>query len=289
MEIRKVLFPVEFHEASLRLIWVAADIVRRFHAQLVILHVVAPESYSARDWKKGRPLASGDLLGELVRYAEQDLRESVQPAVEGLPLRCIVAQGDAASGIIEAARNESVDLIVMATRGNRGFYRHLIGSVTTKVMYETDCPVLTSAHLEKVDAHRELKLDRVLCGVTFSEHSLDVLKCAAQVAAEFQAKLTIAHVTPDVEMYGPGGNYIDRGWKQDLVRSAQELAGRLQQQVGIAAEVAIESGDPGAGLSRIAARTGADLLVVGCHNSGGHFGSNGYGIISQSLVPVLSV
>ena len=289
MEIRKVLFPVEFHEASLRLIRVAAGIVRRFHSQLVILHLVAPESYSARDWKEGRPLASADLLGELVRYAEQDLGESVQPALEGLPVRCVVGQGDAASGIVEVAQNESVDLIVMPTRGNRGFYRHLIGSVTAKVMYEADCPVLTSAHLEKVEANRELKMDRVLCGVTFSEHSAEVLKCAAQVAAEFQAELTIAHVTPDVEMYGPGGNYIDREWKQDLVRSAQELAGRLQQQVGTAGEVAIESGEAGAGLSRIAARTGADLLVVGCHNSGGHFGSNGYGIVSQSPVPVLSV
>jgi nucleotide-binding universal stress UspA family protein len=134
-----------------------------------------------------------------------------------------------------------------------------------------------------------LGINHVLCGVTFSDHSRDVLKCAAKVAAEFQARLTIAHVTPDVEIYGPGGTYVDRGWRDELVGSAQELIVKIQQEVGVKAETAVESGDPGTALSRIAQKIGADLLVVGCHNSGGHLGSNGYGIISESEIPVLSV
>jgi len=288
LEIRKILFPIEFHETSLRIIRVAAGIARRFHSEIVLLHVIAPESYSPRDWKDGQPLASSDLLGEFIGFAEKDLHESVRSELEDLRVRCMVRQGDPASEIVEVAREESMNLIVMPARGYRGFYRYLIGSVTATVIHETDRPVLTAAHLGQVPNH-ELGINHVLCGVTFSDHSRDVLKCAAKVAAEFQARLTIAHVTPDVEIYGPGGTYVDRGWRDELVGSAQELIVKIQQEVGVKAETAVESGDPGTALSRIAQKIGADLLVVGCHNSGGHLGSNGYGIISESEIPVLSV
>jgi nucleotide-binding universal stress UspA family protein len=92
-----------------------------------------------------------------------------------------------------------------------------------------------------------------------------------------------------VEMYGPGGNYVDRGRKEELVGSAHDLIDAIQRQTGAKGETAIDSGDPGTALSRIAGQTGADLLVVGCHNSGGHLGSNGYRIICESQIPVLSV
>ncbi|MGD0964235.1 MAG: universal stress protein [Candidatus Acidiferrales bacterium] len=288
MDIRKILFPIEFHETSLRIIGVAASIARRFHSELVLLHVIAPGSYSPRDWKDGQLLESRDLLTEFVGFAEKDLHESVRPELEGLPVRCLVRQGDAAEEIAAVSREESMDLIVMPTRGYTGFYRYLIGSVTAKVIHDTERPVLTAAHLERTPNY-EFGVKHVLCGVTFSGHSHEVLKCAAKVAAEFQARLTIAHVTPDVEMYGPGGNYVDRPWKDELVLSAQELIAKIQQQMGVQAETAVDSGDPGIALSRIANRIGADLLVVGCHTSGGHLGSNGYGIISESRIPVLSV
>ena len=97
-----------------------------------------------------------------------------------------------------------MDLIAMATRGRTGFYGHLIGSVTTKVMHESDKPVLTGTNFPEVSQHG-WNAQHVLCGVTFSEHSLATLKCAGRIADEFQAKLTIAHVMPNVDLYGPGG------------------------------------------------------------------------------------
>lgn len=287
LRIGKILVPVEFHETSLRILAVAGSIARRFHSEIVLLHVVAPESYSQREWKQNRPIGREDLLPELFEYAERDLHESVRPELEGLPLKCVVRNGDASTEIIEALRQEAVDLIVMATHGRKGFYSHLIGSVTAKVMYASDRPVLAAAHfsgLPNPDGTRH-----VLCGVTFAEHSQSTLKCAAKIAAEFQAKLTIAHVTPSVDLYGPGGAVVDRRWQDELVHSAEELIARVQQETGVRGESAVESGDPGTGLSKIADCVGADLLVVGCHYSGGHMGTNSYGIIAESKIPVLSV
>jgi nucleotide-binding universal stress UspA family protein len=238
--------------------------------------------------KQGRALQSNEILEEVVEYAEKDLHESVRAELKGLRVKCVVRKGDAASEIVGIAREESTDLIVMPTHGYKGFYRYLIGSVTAKVIHESDCPVLTAAHLQKPPIP-ELAVKHVLCGVTYSDHSRETLRWAAEVAAEFKARLTLAHVTPSVELYGPGGMYVDRPWRDELVAGASEQLAKLQQEMGVKAEAVIESGDSAEGLSRIASRIGADLLVVGCHASGGRLGSNGYGIICESRIPVLSV
>ena len=49
LQVRKILLPVEFHETTLRVIGVADAIARRFHSEIVLLHVIAPESYSSFD------------------------------------------------------------------------------------------------------------------------------------------------------------------------------------------------------------------------------------------------
>ena len=288
LQVRKILLPVEFHETSLHVIGVADAIARRFHSEVVLLHVIAPESYSPFDRPGNRPLSSGELLNQLFTYAEKDLHESLGSALSGLLVKCLVNRGDASTEIIATAQQEAADLIVMPTSGRKGFYGHLIGSVAAKVIHESDAPVLTGTQFPDISG-QSWNVKHVLCGVTFADHSRTTLQCAAKIADEVQAKLTIAHVTPDVRLYGPGGTYADPGWQRELVSSANELLARVQQQTGITAETAVESGDPGKGLGKIAAQVGADLLVVGAHFGGGPLGANAYSILSESPVPVLSV
>ena len=287
LKVAKILFPVEFHESCLRIVASVDFVARRCQSKIVLLHVLAPESYSQWEWKHGQPLGCDDLLGELRAFADKELHESLGPVFAGLPVKCLVQRGDPSSEIIEAAKQESVDLIAMPTRGRTGFYGHLIGSVTAEVMFESEQPVLTGTHFPPAAAEGGIK--HVLCGVTFSDHSLPTLRCAGRIASEFQAKLTIAHVTPNVDIYGPGGTYTDRGWQRELVSSAEELIAKVQRETGVQGEAAVGSGDPGTALSKIAGEVGADLLVAGCHFGGGHLGANAQGILAESKIPVLSV
>jgi nucleotide-binding universal stress UspA family protein len=53
-----------------------------------------------------------------------------------------VREGAAAAGIIRAAESFDADLIVVGSRGDRGFTRLLIGSAAREVIYHTECSVL---------------------------------------------------------------------------------------------------------------------------------------------------
>jgi hypothetical protein len=58
------------------------------------------------------------------------------------------------------------DLIMMPTYGMGSFRRHLIGSVTAKVLHDVACPVWTAAHVETQRAPSRVAVGDVVRTVT---------------------------------------------------------------------------------------------------------------------------
>ncbi len=54
-----------------------------------------------------------------------------------------VTDGDYAEAILDMAKSEGADMIVLGRRGLGRFKRLIQGSVSTKVVHHADCPVLT--------------------------------------------------------------------------------------------------------------------------------------------------
>jgi nucleotide-binding universal stress UspA family protein len=129
----------------------------------------------------------------------------------------------------------------------------------------------------------------VLCAVEFNSNDPKTVSLAAQLAAEFGARLTLAHVTASVERWGPGGTYVNPAWKQALFTDASQQLADLQKDAGIKSEVFIGSGDVPAVLRQAAKETNADLLVTGCYPYGGRLRTHGYNIMCAVPIPVLSV
>jgi nucleotide-binding universal stress UspA family protein len=79
--------------------------------------------------------------------------------------------------------------------------------------------------------------------------------------------------------------------KEKTVGFAAEEIAKLQNAVGTHAEVIIDSGNVLELLNQAAEQTEADVLVIGHIPGRSHLGDNGngYGIIRESHIPVLSV
>jgi nucleotide-binding universal stress UspA family protein len=268
----------------------AAWLARRFSAEIILLHVVTPLSYPAGVLESGHEITARDLHAHIVQRAQRDLDQAMWPELNGVAVTRVLLRGDPAHEIVKTARDQSVDLIVMSTHGYGAFYRFLMGSVTAKVLHESHCPVWTGAHLEGAPAG-EFSIRHVLCSVDLSGHSHHTALLAAEMAAAVGATLTLVHITASVEMYGPGGFHVDPVWKERIVGSAAKEIAKLQQDVGTKAEVIIDSGNVPELLNQAAAQTKADVLVIGYKPLRGHLGDNGngYGIIRESHIPVLSV
>jgi nucleotide-binding universal stress UspA family protein len=287
LNIQRILLPVDFPNASLRVIHQAATLAHHFHSEIVLLHVIRLQSHAAGVPEDGPEIAGRDMLAEIIKEAENSQDRTLRPELEGLAIRRVLAKGDPAQAIAQTAQLEKADLIMMPSHGST-FNRFLLGSVTAKVLHGTECPVWTGAHVEEKGTP-EFAVRSVLCAVDLSSRSGEVLSWAAQIAAEFSARLTLTHVTASAEFWGPGGSYVDQKWKRALVSDASQRIAKLQQDMGTRADALIGSGDVPKVLSQAAKQTKADLLVAECYPYSGNLRIHGYAIICAVPIPVLSV
>jgi nucleotide-binding universal stress UspA family protein len=287
LNIKKILLPVDFPVVSFGLAYQAAALARHFNSEIVLLHVITPQSHAAGVPEGAREQAGFDLLAAIIGQAQNQGDTSLGPELEGLTIRRKLVNGDVALNIVDTAEEEKADLIMMPSYSFT-FYQFLLGSVTAKVLHGSECPVWTGAHVQESPGQR-FAIHNVLGAVDFGPRADITVSWAAQMAAEFGAHLTLANVTASVEFWGPGGNYVNEKWKEELVGNASDQMTKLLQDTGIKADVFIGSGDVPSVLSQAANQTKADLLVTGCYPYGGHLASHGYGIICAVPIPVLSV
>jgi nucleotide-binding universal stress UspA family protein len=286
LSIKKILLPIDFPITSLDVLHQAATLARHFHSEIILLHILTAPNHAGGLPEDDSELARWDLLTVVMREAQKQQDQSLELELDGLTIRRRMVSGDPARAIAQMAEQEKADLIMMPSHGS-AFEQFVLGSVTAKVLSRTECPVWTGAHVEASTVHKFL-LRNILCAVDLGPRSSAAVSWAAPMAAEFDARLTLAHVTASVEFWGPGGSYVNQEWKQALVDDASQRIARLQQDTGIKADVFIGSGDVPKVLSQAVTQTKADLLVTGCYPYGGHLRTHGYGIICTVPVPVLS-
>jgi nucleotide-binding universal stress UspA family protein len=116
-----------------------------------------------------------------------------------------------------------------------------------------------------------------------------LIPSADQFAREFAAKLTIGHVTPEMQTYAPGGQFDIHDVTRHLNEVSAARLAELKQQNGVQAEVYIRAGEVPAVLDQAARSTHADLLIIGRRPRPGWYGGSTYPIISASHIPVLSI
>lgn len=112
--------------------------------EVVLLRVVKPPSSN----EAAALAAAGDdilLKVELRNQAEaKDYLTKVGDNLKkvGIMVQLVFLNGSPADVILDYAKNNKVDLIIMTTHGQSGPYRWLIGSVADKVIHNTTVPVL---------------------------------------------------------------------------------------------------------------------------------------------------
>ena len=212
--------------------------------------------------------------------------------LQGVAVRRLVYEGDAAGQIVAFAKAENIPLIAMPTRGHGVLRRFLIGSETSKILHDVSCPVLTGVHLEEPPGLRPVRFSNILCAVDLGPQSPPTLAWASRLAADLQAQLGIVHAIAPVN---PGVIVLlSSDFQMELEKMARQEIENLQSAVGAeSASVHIEEGEAAQTVCSIAQSRGADLLVIGRgaaqEGHSGRLRTNAYSIIRQSPCPVISV
>jgi nucleotide-binding universal stress UspA family protein len=290
LSLSKIIAPVDFSERSPGAARYAGRLACHFHSQLTLLHVLDSGAYDVSAYEYMGPVVSV-LPAERRREAEARLANFLPDEFRNMNVRRMVLSGDPAGEIVEFAHSERASLIVIPTHGYGPFRRFILGSVAAKILHDADCPVFTGVHIPDASPDEPRSFRKILCAVDFCPQSEKALKWACDFAGEFQAELTVAHITPSLG--GKTGEYFDPTWRDCLAQSAREEIEEMQERVGSNGTVFIEDSNsiPQA-VSAAASQLEADLVVIGRAASRGVLGrlrTNAYSIIRQSSCPVVSV
>lgn len=104
-----------------------------------------------------------------------------------------IETSDPAAGILDTAKNNKADLIVMGTHGFGGYEAILMGSVTNKVIHKATVPVLALCKATKIvlssDPDRALLIGKILCAVDPVNIRLQMLSRAMSLARSNQSTI----------------------------------------------------------------------------------------------------
>jgi len=122
---------------------VAAELAMAVGVELVLVHAFQPDSASAAIPAPGAaPPIDYEALEARRREAGESLLEAAVGDVTGaLPVRTLVARGDAASALDRAARDDRAVLIVVGTCGRGRLVSALLGSTSTRLAAFAATPV----------------------------------------------------------------------------------------------------------------------------------------------------
>jgi nucleotide-binding universal stress UspA family protein len=203
------------------------------------------------------------------RQAQHDLDGiAADLTAGGLSAKTVVRIADTAQQIVEQARADGTDLIVMRTRGRAGLTRAVLGSVAERVLELSPVPLLLVRRGDRYVSH----VKSVLVPVDGSPGGALALGAAVGVAEASGAYLRLVEVVVPIPtyVYGAyaynGAMYVDPAWDEEARLSAQTyvdgLAARLRSGgLTVETEVCIAPSVADA-IADIAEARGIDLIVM---------------------------
>jgi nucleotide-binding universal stress UspA family protein len=210
----------------------------------------------------------------------------------------IISEGDAAERIVDFARTEEVDLIVLSSHGRGGLSQWNINSVVQKVILRAFVPTLiVRAYQPVTDELVGLKYNRVMVPLDGSKRAEYVLPMAVSLARSQDCKLLLAHALEDLK--GPGRialteeekTLIDRLTelnRQQAQKYMKDIASTLSGDVET---YVLHGGSITTQLHELVDEQDVDLVALNAHGFSGEarwpYGSVALNFIAYGTTPLL--
>ncbi len=130
-KIKKVLCPIDFGELSLSELNYSLSVAEQFGAELYTAHISEFFNYKV-------PVFKRDKLIESINTKIQSIASAADYSITDT----LYDMGEPAQKILEIAKKGKFDLIVMAANQKHGAERLFLGSITEKVLMNSNIPIL---------------------------------------------------------------------------------------------------------------------------------------------------
>lgn len=288
----RILFPVDFSEASEAMVSDVVAMAQRFHASVTALHAfnevpdhnLAPDVDAPFGPEPGMVPYTPELkeLREVRNLRLKTfLRERLSAA--GVEAKAVVEDGDPALAIEWTAKQEQSQLVMMSMEGKGTLRRMLSGSLTAKVLQEVECPVYITPHKRGEMPSSPDGFRTILCVARAEPESESALEIAAAIATAFGSRVCLLEMRSEEK---------DPGTDEPLPGIRETFEKALGEDPALPAQVRTAEGELPDAVRQAAMEEDVNLVIVSrgrARSAVSHIWSNLFTVIDDSPCPVLTV
>ena len=272
LNIQKIVAPVDLSAASMEALNYAIPLTERSQADLHLVYVHENGHEFSTGWMS-------QLLYDIakMRTRVESTAQSDRPSLIRAE-NCHVLIGRAYEKVRDFARELAADLIVLATRGQTGLARIVLGSTAERVVQFAPCPVLVARQRKQTEETERKEFEfaprNILVPVDFSQCSMAGLKYAALFARAFDAGLLLFHA-----LFPPNPVLIDRmsanlpldldATRRMNAQLEMEALTQLHFLCGVTCETEIRTGYAIKKICAAIERANVDLIITSTHGQTG--------------------
>ncbi len=295
-QLEKILFPTDFSRCANQALSRAHSLAKQYGAELHMLHGIVLHEDDPHHPAHHFPDVN-EIHARLKNSAEKQMDSTLTAYGDGIQVVKAQERGIAAAPVIlDYAKENDIDLIVMGTHGRRGLGHLFLGSVAEEVVRLAPCSVMTIREQKEPTPFEAVR--NILVPIDFSDHAKNALVYAKEIAATYGAKLQLLHVVEETvhpAFYTTGLTSIFQFIPDVKPKSKENMMGLLEEADGpvVPAEFHVIEGRAARDISKFAEENSSDLIVISTHGLTGieHFliGSVTEKVVRQANCPVLTV
>lgn len=273
---KTIIIPVDFSEQSEYALKTAAQLAKKFDAELLVLHMLEMSDIMLS--------ASGGMQNQktmfFLQLAEQKFEEFLKKDyLKGVRIKPIIKHFKVFSEVNDVAIENNADLIVMGSHGASGFKEFFVGSNTERVVRHSEIPVLVVKNDVKTTDYKS-----GVFACDFSEEAIEPYLKADRFFRKMGAKMNLVYVNLPNERFKSTAEIEKRvvNFFTKAERSLDKMA-----DVSYVSDYTVE-----AGILNFANKIHANIIAIPTHGRKGlaHFfeGSVGEDVANHANLPVVT-
>lgn len=277
----KIMIALDGSESAEAALEPSLELARRFGAGLMLVRATV---LSPAMWDDDPAIHTFEELRQAERAECERYLSGVATACSAVTVETLVV--DDIAGLLECARRERFDLIVVSTRGRQGLARWWYGSVAEKLLRHSGCSVWV---LHAGDTVAPLDNRVALVPLDGSQRAESALESALKMAG--RVVVTRCLNVPDLKFLLPADQYVKFLHEEQQAVDAyfDELEKRYPEKV----RCVLASGKPAAEILRVADEEKAHMIAMSSHGRSGFerwlLGSVTEEVLRRATLPVLVV
>ena len=255
---------------------VGAVLAQRLGCAVALISVLDTGLLGQEDGSVSSLTIAGTSMEGIVSSRQQAAQSGVLPlfAAVGITAQSLSERGHPVAAIVEAARREGCDLIVVGSRGQGGSASFLFGSVAEGVLRHAACSVLVVPDAPATsNTPAKPAFGHLLLASDASSGANAATKLAAELAAKLPASLTVVNVYEEPGLLAATADafseYYPQEHEQRVIQALRQQVADVSTMSGTACTLRQEKGHPVESILRVAQEERAGLIVVGHRGQGG--------------------